>query len=127
MKLGQLINPQFQATFAKISNASLPAAGLWKVKRMSKWVEEQFKHYEEVRMEICKRFADKDEAGEPVMVDNKFQGLENKPEFLKEIQGLHDTELDVKIKFKLEEIEAAKLTGNDLITLDELVFEPDFE
>lgn len=124
MKLGQIVNPTFIATFGKIASACLPAEGLWKVKRIGKWLAEQQKNYDEVRMELCKRYADKDENGEPIMENNQFKGLEKNKEFLAEMQKLLDTELEIKVKFHMHEIENAEITGNDLMLLDELVFEP---
>jgi hypothetical protein len=125
MLLSQLVNPQFKATFGKIASAALPAKGLWKVKRMAGWLAEQEKPYEEARLELCKRYCEKDEKGEPVLKDNRFQGLENNSEFLKEHEELLKSEVEPKIKFHFEEIEVAGITGNDLLILDELVFEPE--
>jgi len=125
MLLSQIVNPQFKSTFGKLCNSPLPAKGLWKVKRMAGWLVEQEKPYDEARVELCKRYCLKDEKGEPIMKDNRFQGLEDNAEFLKEHADLLNSEIEVKVKFHFEEIEAAKLTANDLLVLDGLVFEPE--
>ena len=124
MLLSQILSPEFKRTFGKICNATLPAKGLWKVKRMAGWLVEQEKPYDEARMDLCKRYCLKDEHGEPIMKDNHFQGLTDSKEFLKEHGELIKSELEPKIKFHFEEIEAAQLNANDLLVLDGLVFEP---
>lgn len=129
MKLSQLMNPQFKATFNKLMTAKLPAAGLWKVKRIGKWIDKESKTLDESRIDILKKYAKLDDNGE-LVVDDKGQ-VEWKEEgsfegFQKEFNDfLINTDLEVKAKFHFEEIDKAELTAVDLIALDDLIVEPE--
>ncbi|MBD3260093.1 MAG: hypothetical protein GF334_00145 [Candidatus Altiarchaeales archaeon] len=46
--------------------------------------------YEQKRIDLCKKYADKDDEGNPILKDNVYQGLRDNEEFRKEIDALSD-------------------------------------
>lgn len=131
MKLAQITNPAFQATWMKIANAKLDGKGLWKVKRIGKWLGELQKDADELRVKILGELAKKDENGKPIMkFDEKTKqehfdiDEEGLKEFGKKYAEALDCDIEVKTRFLFKEIKKAEPTGIDLIVLDDLVVEP---
>ena len=132
MKLGQINNPHLSAVLNKIGTCEcLPAEGVWKYKRLTKWLAEELKLIEETRLEIIKKHCVLDEHGNPKMKTDKDHNPTNQIDFeegkmdgfVKEFNEFLENDFEVKVKFHFKEIESAKITGQDLVVLDDLVFE----
>lgn len=92
-------------------------------------------HYDEMeksRLEICKKFADKDKKGEPKIVDNKFVfSTKNQEEFSNEIDSLFNEEItidvpqqvssEVQVLRSLIENSPVYLTNDEVGSLDEVM------
>lgn len=128
MQLRQINDMRFNVTLNKITSCDcLPAKGQWKCKRILKWLGEEMKLIEETRQATLKKYVELNEQGEPVIkpnTNNEVVFLEGKQaEFVKEFDEFLDTELEIKARFHYKEIKVAKLTGQDLFILDELLFD----
>jgi hypothetical protein len=51
---------------------------------------EKYKEYDDKRIKLCEKFADKDEKGKPILKNNNFIGLENNKEFKEELDKLKE-------------------------------------
>jgi hypothetical protein len=95
----------------------------------------EIKEYDEKRIELCKQFADKDENGEPILIDRGSQGkefklTEKRSEFdvaLKEIQITYASSLEKQEELNKEfndflaseiELELMKIKSIDLKNVD---------
>ncbi len=80
---------------------------------------EKYVEYEQKRLDICKKYAEKDENGNCKIENDKFVGCENNEEFNKEIQQLNNEYAEVILKRnqQLKEIEQILEEENNNIKL----------
>lgn len=123
MKLAILINQNFRNGVVALAKQKLPLRTGFKLKGIIKRINEEYQRYEDCRIEAVKRFADKDEAGEPMFDENGNAKIsqENLELFVKEIQELANTEVEVPT-LTLEELGTdASLTVEEIMNLEGLV------
>src|ERR1700677_395586 len=63
MKLGKLVNPNYQAVLKNIAAQEIPLRTAFKLRGIIKFGNDEFLKYEEVRADALKRFGDKNEDG----------------------------------------------------------------
>jgi len=76
-------------------------------------VGDEYKAYDEARIELCKVHCEKDELGEPKMNNNAFVGLETNTEFITEVKVLQD-----KNKTAIEEYNTKMNEYNEFLNED---------
>jgi len=70
---------------------------------------DQFLAYEKDRIKLCEKFADKDDAGKPIIVGNKYQGVNVNPEFQKawaELKEIYKEAIEVEQNKNAEYLKA---------------------
>lgn len=81
-----------------IVDQALPSKLSYAIGRNVKKLEEEVRSYNEEREKICKRLAEKDEEGNPITKDGKYDiSEENKKILDEELDALLDTDIDVDI------------------------------
>lgn len=81
-----------------ITDQTLPSKLSYAIGRNVKKLEEEVRSYNEERGKICKRLAEKDEEGNPIAKDGKYDiSEENKKILDEELDALLDTDIDVDI------------------------------
>lgn len=93
--LGLLTNPNFASALGRLVAKELPAATSFKLSKILKEVRQHQKDCEESRLELIKKFAELDDAGNPV-VDEKTQSFKmvDRAGFDKEFSDLLDVEVE---------------------------------
>jgi len=125
MLLSHIINNNFRAAFGTVLSAKIPVKTSWKLRNISKKLDENLKLFNESREDLVKKLATKDDAG--IMQTEDLDGQksyvfseENKKEFLREMESLQS--IDVKIeKIKIEELGDIFIEPMILIYLGDLL------
>lgn len=124
MKLSVLISPRFQATLRKLNNLEIPAKTAFRLKGITKLVQEQIDRYEEVRLARLEVHGDRTEGGSLILTEeNSVQlspdGLKN---LVNDMTELASEEVDLPT-IKINDLGNVSLTVEDLLALDGLVVE----
>jgi len=125
MKLAVVVSEEFRKTLASLLTQKIPLKTAFKLKGIVKTVEEKYAKNEEVRKDALVRFGKKDDKGEVILDDkgNVSFDQEGIQGFIREINELTSTEIEIP-KIKVEELGAqVELTVQDLIVLDQVVEE----
>lgn len=103
-----------------LNNTKFKSAVAYKIMKNLKTIAEEEKLYEKQRIKICKEFSNKDNEGNIVIVDGKYDiPEERKSEYLAEIEELKNVVVDIPItKITLEEIEGAMLSPAQLDSVE---------
>ena len=123
MKLGKLVDPQYQAVLRKLASQEIPLRTAFKLRGIIKVGNDEFAKYEEVRADALKRFGNRKEDGSLDADEKGTVALneENMAQFVAELNGLLATDVDVGT-IKVSELgEKASLTAQDLMILDSLI------
>jgi hypothetical protein len=125
MKLGTLVNPNFQSAFRKLSGQELPLRAAFFIKGVSKQVQEEINKYDTSRMEALKRFGKTKEDGslETDEKGNVSLSDENMKSFVSELQTLLDIEVPVS-SIKIGDLGSkVQLTPAEAAALEDLLVE----
>jgi hypothetical protein len=125
MKLRVLVSPNFQAALSKLASQELPLLTAFFLKGIAKKNAEEYKKYEEVRLEALSKVADKNEDGSlKVDANNKTHlNMENLAKFQAEMEPLEESEVSLG-SIKLSDLgNKTSLSTNDLLALDDLIVE----
>lgn len=109
IKLGQ-IKSRHQA-LCMVAKKDLPAKLSYYIGRNILKLQEEFSCYEKMRVEIAKKFAQKDENGEFLVKDESFVFGENEKVFDDELKELNETEID--ISFDMVSVDILDLLENE--------------
>jgi hypothetical protein len=124
MKLSKALNPKFQELLAKLLVSEVPMKTAFKLKKVSKSLDDALKDYDSTRMQSIKKFADLDEDGNPKSDANNnaiFLTDESRMEFAKELSELLDVEIDFN-KISVDELgEKLMLSAVDLTILEDII------
>lgn len=125
MKLARIIDPRFHAALNKlIASKSLPIKVAFKLKGISKKVQEEFSKYEEVRKTALESLGDKNEDG-TLKVDEQgnvqFSG-DALQQFAQQIGELVQEEIELPT-IKLDDLANAEISFEDVEMLEGLVVE----
>lgn len=124
MKLNLLTNKSFQDAMIKLVLAELPLATAFKLKGITRRINEELEKYEEVRKLALDKHGEKDEKGVQIVVDKHVKFTEEGfAAYSAEMNPLLDTEVQVG-KLKIRELgdKVNTLSAND-VTLLEGLFE----
>lgn len=130
MKLKEIVGLEFNSSFENLINGSILDMSMKTasiLKAVGKKVRAEQKNIEEMRLDICKQLADKDEAGEPIMLpDNRFKMTsEAETTLKKKLDELLEVEVElISQKIDYKDVEKLKLSVKDLIALDGIISDP---
>lgn len=102
MILAQIVSPALKTLLEKMAKNQMPIASAWKIKSVIKEVAQEIAKYEEMRVELVRKYAKKDESGEYVAGEKGGISVdpEQMTEFTKEFNELLNLEATVtKIRF----------------------------
>ncbi len=111
MKLGQLINAK--DAFEELVNTPLPAAVAYRLQRVARVVQPEFRSFEELRVKLVHELGEKGEDGATVVT------AKNMPAFNEQVAALLNE--DVELNFKplaIEDLGDTAVTAADLLLLD---------
>ena len=111
---------QKQRNLAALANMKLPYKLAYAISKNLGKMEAEVKAIEETRLNIIKEYAVKDENGEPVVVDNKYDLGDNVAAFTEEFQNFMSTETEVDIFTVPEAVLGADDPRFDVITVNQI-------
>jgi hypothetical protein len=123
MKLGKLVDPQFQLILRKLANQEMSLRTAFKLKGIVKRLSDELLKYDEVRTEALKRLGNKNEDGS-VDIDGNGQvklSEDNLALFAKEIDALLATEVDIGSISAADLGDKVSMSTADLLVLDFVV------
>lgn len=125
MKFKDFVNPNFMPAFEKLATADLPVRVAYSISKTQKIIQEEFAKFNEMRAAIIKKWAEVDESGNVKLTEDR-QGVifpqENVEKFTEDFNELLDIEFTVAL-LKIDDLEKASLTANDLLALESLIAE----
>jgi hypothetical protein len=125
MKLARLVDERLHGALNKLSKEALPLKTAFKLKGITKIVNEEFAKYDEVRQESLKRHGEKNAEGELILNDqgNVELSKEGMQAFLLELSELANVEIDCPT-IKISELgDNICLTLQDVEMLDGIIIE----
>lgn len=125
MKLLTLVNQDFRNALAKLARQPIPLKATFKLKGIIKRVEEEYKKYDECRQDALIRFGEKSEEGILQMDANNSVKLsaDGMANFVKEIQELNSSEIDMPTISISELGENIAMTTEEIYLLDSVIVE----
>ena len=111
---------QKQRNLAALANMKLPYKLAYAISKNLGKMEAEVKAIEETRLNIIKEYAVKDENGEPVVVDNKYDLGDNVAAFTEEFQNFMSTETEVDILTVPEAVLETDYSRFDILTVDQI-------
>lgn len=122
MKFAAFQNPAVFTLLNKLFSASLPVKVAYRLSKIQKVVGSEAEKYQELRMAIVNKFGVKDDAGELVSDESgNVKLMEDKIEdVVSEMNDLHDIELELPSKIKIDDLETIELTAYELTILEQL-------
>lgn len=122
MKLARLLDDEFHAALGRLTAQALPMKAAFALKGIQLKIQEELVKYEETRRDTILKFGKVDEIGN-LMIDEennvKFDP-EKQVEFINQLNELVSLDVDVG-SIKHTDLGDAKITVEDLVTLDSLV------
>ena len=118
MTLAEIL--QKQRNLAALANMKLPYKLAYAIYKNLGKMEAEVKAIEETRLNIIKEYAVKDENGEPVVVDNKYDLGDNVAAFTEEFQNFMSTETEVDILTVPEAVLETDYSRFDILTVDQI-------
>jgi hypothetical protein len=118
MKLARIVDPKFQAALRKLNQEQLPLKVAFKLKGISKRVEEELQKYNDLRVEALNKFGQKDSDGNLVLSENQVVQFSDEAAqgFVKEMNEL------LNLEVALDTISINDLSDNIKMTVEELVY-----
>jgi hypothetical protein len=117
VKLGKLIAAQ-ESLKKLFASEDFPVSFKWHLMKFKKAVEAELQEYEEQRIELVKKYGTNDGK------DNIVVGQDRMAEFIPKMMELHEVEVDIHVsKIRLENLEGAKLSADDMLHLEPFVAE----
>lgn len=103
------------------STKGLSSVTAYRISKNIKVITEEEKTYQDTRIKLCKEYAEKDDKGEPIVIDDKKYDIsaENLKKFNKELNNLLEEEIDIEIKkLSLHEIDRVGLSAFELNSIE---------
>jgi len=125
VKLGKLINSQFQTSLAKLMHQDLPLKTAFALRGIVRRNNEEISKYEEVRSEALKRFAKKGEDGKVAVDSNNLVRFDedNGKLFSQEMEALLTAEVNIG-SINLSDLgDKITLSTVDLMSLEDILTE----
>ena len=124
--LARIVSSRFRKSLDKLSSQELPIKVMYQLKGIVKQLREEITKWDEIQLEAAKKWADKDDNGNPVLEKQEGKtayykmSRENMIQFAAELGELAKVEIEVQT-VKLGDLGSAKLTTDDLVELEFLV------
>ena len=122
VKISDLLNST--ETLQKLSQKDFKAKLAWTIARLLKSAEGEIQSFNDTRMNLIKKYGEKDENGELITDDKGNCKIENNSmdEFSKELNELIDTTVEINAnKIKMELLEDLDFTPSDMVILEPFV------
>jgi hypothetical protein len=126
MMLARIVSPKFRKSVDRLAGQELPIRAMFQLKGIVRQIREETSKWDELQLELAKKWADKDEEGKPVMEksDGKTSyykmGHDGMLQFAAEMGELAKMEIDIP-EVKISLLGDVKLTTDDLIELEFIV------
>lgn len=124
LKMGDLLNAT--DTLQKLSQQELKARLALQIARMLKEAEREIQNFNEIRMNLIKKYGEKDESGEIITDDNGNCKIipESVTVFSKELNELVEMEVEINAnKIKLDDLDSLDFTPSEMVTLEPFIEE----
>ena len=124
--LAKIVSPKFRKSVDKLAAQELPIRAMFQLKGIVKQIREETTKWDELQLDAAKKWATKDEAGNPILErdDGKTSYYkmdhENMIKFASEMGELAKVEIEIA-EVKISELGTVKLTTDDLVELEFLV------
>ena len=118
LKITDIINSV--STLKELMSKPLKSRVAYKVARLAREVENEYRLYDEKRVDLIKKFANHDENGELVVDEEGSFSVadENVAEFRKELMELMDVEIELNVdKVSLDELDGCDFTPNEMANI----------
>ena len=122
VKISDLLNSA--ETLQKLSQKDFKAKLAWSIARLLKSAESEIQSFNETRMNLIKKYGEKDENGELITDENS--NCKIVPElietFSKELNELMDSEVEINgNKLKMELLEEVEFTPAEMVILEPFI------
>lgn len=123
MKLKQLTNPKFKLAVSKLSGQNLPLRTAFRLKSITKLLNEKISDFESVRIAALNKYGEKNESGEMRLdaAGNAVITAENMNIFIAELQELYNTDIDIGTISQNELGNDISMTADELMALDDFL------
>lgn len=125
VKISNLLNST--EVLQKLSKTQLKAKTAWQVSKVLKLAEEEMQTFNDTRMEVLKKYAEKDENGELITDENNNCKIipEKISEFNDELTELLDNEIELNVnKINIDDLGDIDFTPAEMNALEAFI---DFE
>lgn len=125
----QILDRTSTNAIIKIKNAEIYGQSFIRIRKLFKALESEEKDFNEARIALCEKFADKDENNNSIKDEKgNFVIQENKETFDKEFEAMLDAQVELNCK-KLSEFDVAnaKLSVSELSYLMDIGVVKEFE
>ena len=122
VKISELLNST--ETLQKLSQKDFKAKLAWSISRLLKAAEAEIQAFNDTRMNLIKKYGDKDENGELITDENGNCKIDNATveEFNKEFNELINTEVEINAnKLTFDMLENIDFTPSDMAILEPFV------
>ena len=119
LKISDLLNST--EALQKLAGKELKAKLAWQVSRVLKLAEKEIQDFNETRMNLIKKYGEKDENGELVTDENNNCKINNESinDFSNELNELIESEIEINAnKIKIEDIENIDFTPAEMTQLE---------
>lgn len=119
LKMSDLLNAT--DTLQKLSQKELKARLALQIARMLKEAEREIQNFNEIRMNLIKKYGEKDENGEIITDDNGNCKIipESVTVFSKELNELVEMEIEINAnKIKLDDLDNLDFTPGEMVALE---------
>ena len=126
LMLAKIVSLKFRKSVDKLAAQELPIRAMFKLKGIVKQLREETTKWDELQLDAAKKWATKDESGNPILErdDGKTSYYkmehENMIKFASEMGELAKVEIEIA-EVKISELGTVKLTTDDLVELEFLV------
>lgn len=122
VKISELLNST--ETLQKLSQKDFKAKLAWSIARLLKAAEAEIQSFNDTRMNLIKKYGEKDSNGDLITDDKGNCKIENESidEFSKELNELIETTIEINAnKIKMELLEDLDFTPSDMAVLEPFV------
>ena len=119
VKIVDLVNST--ETLQKLSQKDFKAKLAWQISRLLKAAETEIQSFNEARMNLIRKYGEKDESDELVTDEKGNCKIDNSVlnEFTSELNDLMNTEVEINAsKIKIEQLENLDFTPSDMAILE---------
>lgn len=120
----QILNPQFVPALEKILKKEIPLSTCEELAKIILDIEERSKLIEKVRSAMIDKYLEKDDKGQPVVIDGnqpKYKSPEGQQKFMGELNELLKGEFEVQLTNKVNLEESDKMSGQEYLLVKDLI------